>query len=158
VEQSPIVVEEPIMRRAVIAGAVLGFVVLGTAGTALAAPPEIQQRSCEASGGTFDRDHGVKSCTTTTQSTQLTGPFTSVIGSPGNFLTGISVRTDVLEVATTQTQKGNGEVTTTQSVTVLSSTVTGRCSQQIAFVNFEVDDSVCVQNGAFLAATPLGPA
>jgi hypothetical protein len=146
------------MLRTVIAGAALGFVILTSAGTALAAPPEIQQKSCEADGGTFERDHGVKSCTTTTQTTQVTGPVTSVVGSPGNSLTGVSRRVDVVSVSTTQSQKGNGDVTTTQTSTVLSSTVTGlSCTQQIAFLTFSVDNSVCAQNGAFLPPTPLGP-
>ena len=97
------------MRRAIIAGAVLGFAVCTTAGTALAAPPEVQQKSCEANQGTFDRDHGVKSCTTTTVHTVTTdgeGP-PQTISSPGGLVTvkytGMIRETDILRTTTTQT-------------------------------------------------------
>ena len=90
----------------------------------LAAPaqaaPEITRSSCEAQGGTFSRDKGVKSCTTTAN-TAVVSTFTDSSGREClndppftcKIYTGTSsVSTPSLQPVT-QTQKGNGEVTTT---------------------------------------------
>lgn len=107
------------MRRTMIIGALAGAVVFG-ASPALAAPPEVNQQSCEEAGGTFSRERGVKSCTTTSR-TEVPGPPVSATSAPefqGTSLVtyeGTSRRVLTVETTTTQTQKGNGEVTTTSS-------------------------------------------
>src|SRR3954451_2445859 len=52
------------MRKLVIGALTAGAVVAGS-GTALAAPPEVSKKACDADQGVFAQDHGVKSCTTT---------------------------------------------------------------------------------------------
>lgn len=107
------------MRRTMVVGVLVGAVML-TGSPALAAPPEIGQRSCEESGGTFSRERGVKSCTTTSM-TEVAGPPVSATSAPELQGTsavtyeGRSRRVLTVETTTTQTQKGNGEVTTTSS-------------------------------------------
>lgn len=116
------------MRRTVIAGVVLGFVVLTTTGTALAAPPEVQQKSCEADQGTFERDHGVKTCTTTSTHSFTSSVIPSSVSAVDAYQTGIRYEgtytlTYEVQTTTTESQKGNGPVTSTESSTVLSTTV-----------------------------------
>ena len=148
------------MRTTVLAGVVLGITVL-TVAPALAAPPEIQQKSCEADGGTFTRDQGTKSCTTTTETTTNTGPVPISAAYAIGTLNGVSSRSDQLSITTTQTQKGNGPVTTSRRVTVLSSTVTPvSCTwdyPEAGIWGYPVDNSFCADNGAFLPPSPLGP-
>jgi hypothetical protein len=115
------------MRTTVLAGAVLGIIAI-TAAPAVAAAPEIQQKSCEANGGTFSRDQGTKSCTTTTVDQTTSTPSRSIVdvGSLnviGERYTGVGSVTSQIQTTTTQTQKGNGDVTTIVSMTVLSSSV-----------------------------------
>src|SRR3954454_19455702 len=105
--------EEETMRRSIIIGVVLGIVVLS--GTpALAAPPEVSQKSCDAAGGSFVRDHGVKSCTTTSVATvtsEHAGPPQSTSLYSGLVTldyTGTVREADTVRTTTTQTQKGNG--------------------------------------------------
>jgi hypothetical protein len=106
------------MRTTIVTGALLAFTVL-TATPALAAP-ELTQRSCEDSGGTFSRTQGTKSCTTVTrtetpgQATVLEGPvhqegFTFV------HYVGVSEPVVVVETTTTRSQKGNGPIASTSS-------------------------------------------
>jgi hypothetical protein len=95
----------------------------------LAAPahaaPEITRSSCEAQGGTFSRDKGVKSCTTTTNVAVVTS-FTDSGGreclndppQTCKIYTGTSSVDTPSQQAVTQTQKGNGEVTTTVGIPV----------------------------------------
>ena len=151
------------MRKAIVVAAALG--ILGAATPALAAPPEVQQKSCEANGGTFTRDHGTKTCTTTTQDSYTSDPVVNTLTGPlipgqgfAFVLTWVSTVTDVVSVTTTQTQKGNGAVTTTQSMTVLSSTVAPvSCTLEVLGATSTEDDDVCAQNGLFARPTPLGP-
>lgn len=112
------------MRKSVITGVVLGIVLLGAA-PALAAPPEVSQKNCDAAGGSFDRDHGVKTCTTTsvdTVTSEGAGPKESmgpVAGVTAEF-TGTVRETTTVQTTTTQTQKGNGDVTTASTGVLLS--------------------------------------
>jgi hypothetical protein len=106
------------MRTTIVTGALLAFTVL-TATPALAAP-EITQRSCETSGGTFSRDQGTKSCTTVTttqtvgQATVLEGPVHQEGFTYVHYL-GVSEPIVVVETTTTRTQKGNGPIASTSS-------------------------------------------
>ena len=104
---------------------------------ALAAPPEITQRSCEATGGTFTRVQGVKQCarSTVTQVAatygslpylNLYGPLVTTqtaSGTTENQLVGTSRRIDTVRTTTTETQKGSGRVTTTTRSVIVSSRV-----------------------------------
>jgi hypothetical protein len=127
--------------------------------------PEVPQKSCEAGGGTFARSQGTKTCTPTSTASYTsdefpnsqTGPF--IPGQAYAFvLTGVSTVTDVISTTTTQTQKGNGDVTTVQSATVVSSTVNPvSCTLVIGSHTFVEDNDLCAQNGLFLQPTPLGP-
>lgn len=106
-----------------IAATVLGLTaVLGTAAPAAAGPPEINQKDCEAAGGTFDRVKGVKSCTTISSHTTMTGPYSRYY-SGGVFTPSYqSFWSEVWtwEDTTVQSQKGNGEVTTTPTSVLIS--------------------------------------
>jgi hypothetical protein len=114
------------MRRTVLAGAALGVVWL-TGTPALAAAPEVQQRSCEADGGTFTRDQGVKTCTTTTVGTRASvvnaPPYTQTVAGYVVRYTGTSLLTETVRTTTTRTQKGNGVVTTDSTSETLSWTI-----------------------------------
>src|SRR5215218_5165658 len=134
----------------------------GTRAAACAGPPPLvpprAPRSCEAGGGAFSRDHGVKSCTTTTQTQQTIPVVRSISTGAGSTLTAVGSRTDVLALTTTQTQKGNGEVTTDQSATVLSSSVTAiSCTWEVFGIRMQYPNSYCEQNGLVCTPTPLGP-
>ncbi len=150
------------MRRSIVAGAVLGIVVL-TGAPALAAPAEVSAKTCQ---GDFSRDHGVKTCTTTTTDQLTTPPVTIVNDFYTAFGTdryiGVSRRTDVVETTTTESQKGNGDVTTTQSSSVLSSSVVPvSCTlqQTIAFITTtgQAAFTDCAAHHVFLEPSPLGP-
>ena len=115
------------MRQAIVIGAALGIVMLsGT--SAGAAAPEISQKNCDAAGGVFARDHGVKSCTTTsvgTMTTEHAGPRESKrwgpwVGGLTVEYTGTVRETDRVQTTTTNSQKGNGDVTTTTSTDFLA--------------------------------------
>ena len=98
-----------------------------TGSPALAGPPEIQQSSCEEAGGTFGRERGVKSCTSVTTA-QVLGPLVTRVGPVEGVLdtsqyTGVSRRVDTVETTTTQSQKGNGEVTQTVTSATVATTV-----------------------------------
>ena len=125
------------MRRSIIVGVVVGaaLVVCSPAG---AAAPEISQKSCQAADGTFTRDQGTKTCTTTSVAPVTGWPTeSSILG--GSFGTGIQYTavysfTDQVQTTTIQSQKGNGPVTTTQSTTVLSTTTNEiSCTGEILF-------------------------
>jgi hypothetical protein len=138
------------MRR-VLVGAMAAAALVAMAGPALADPPEVQQKSCLADGGTFVRDHGVKTCTTTSVDQQtLEGP--SVPFSRSEFIggfavydityTGTSRYTATVRTTTARTQKGNGEVTTEQSSELLSSSVevlTCHVAGELLGVSFDRD-------------------
>lgn len=112
--------------------------ILGPAAAASAAPPEINQKDCVAAGGTFDRVKGVKSCTTTSTSTQVVGPFTSYY-SGGPFAPSYqafwSVQS-VYQTTTTDSQKGNGDVTTQQSTALVSRTLVNQQCQGTLFGSY----------------------
>ena len=149
------------MRKTIVVAAALG--ILGVAAPALAAPPEIQQKSCEAGGGTFARDHGTKSCTTTSveQFTSPPTPYIVFLGDAyrtGAEYTAVFSRTYQVQTTTTDSQKGNGEVTTTQSTSVLSSTVNEiNCTEEdmlfgIVFSTSSQPVGVCEGLGLFPSA------
>ena len=119
---------EWIMRRTAVVVAALALSVLPTA-PALGAPPEISQRSCEESGGTFTRDQGTKSCTTVT-TTQVAGPVVTQFSPPEQVsplvthqYVGESRRIFIIETTTTRSQKGNGEVSTVSTPATVGSFV-----------------------------------
>jgi len=126
------------MRRSLVVGVLVGAAFLAGS-PALAGPPEITQRSCEAQGGTFTRAEGVKSCTRVTQAEvpatygqlpylNLDGPLITTptaFGYTENQLRGTSREIRLLRTTTVQTQKGAGPVTTT----VRQATVSARIEQ-----------------------------
>jgi hypothetical protein len=128
---------EDVMRRTAIAGAVLGVVVL-TGSPALAAAPRVTQKNCTAAGGIFSLSHRIKTCTVVTQQVADSGPTTLVatLGTNLNFetWTGVSNREDVIQTTTTRSEKGTGRVTTTQTSTIVSSTVTPLSCQVTASI------------------------
>ena len=142
------------MRRTTVVGLLVGVAVLGGS-PALAAPPEVSQKSCD---GVFTRDQGLKTCTTTT-----VGPETSVVAStPFNLssvalgvevsdidYTGTSLLTQTVQTTTTRAQKGNGEVTTESTSETLSWTLERlTCAVEgsvlgVTFSNNDVPVDVC---------------
>lgn len=94
--------------------------------TAQAGPPEIHERSCESSGGVFDRTRGLKSCTWTATH-EVAGPDVSAEATVPqgpyyySLFVGVSRRVELVQTVTTRTQRGNGEVRQTSVETVLSS-------------------------------------
>lgn len=115
------------MRRTMVVGVLVGAAML-TGSPALAAPPEINEKSCEEAEGTFSRERGVKSCTTTS-SREVAGPAITraepVPGPQYSQYIGVSRRVDTVQTTTVESQKGNGEVSSTSSDTVVASRVDG---------------------------------
>ena len=104
---------------ATLAGAVLALAtVVGAAPPAQAAPPEVNRDDCQAAGGTFDKDKGVKTCTTTATFTDSNIP--GFAQTTGGLLKATWLMDLTYQVTTTATQKGNGDVTTTAGTPVLT--------------------------------------
>jgi hypothetical protein len=122
-----------------VSAVLLGLIaILGPAAAASAAPPEINQKDCEAAGGTFDRVKGVKSCTTTATSTQVTGPYSAFYD--GGFFSP-SYRAFwqeqwLWQITTVESQKGNGDVTTQQGTALLSRQVVNQQCQGSLFGSY----------------------
>lgn len=113
------------MRRTMVVGVLVGAAVLAGS-PALAAPPEISQQSCEEAGGTFSRDRGVKTCTRTSDVEVPRPPVTINEPVPGptfSHYIGVSRRIDTVRTTTVDSQRGNGEVTSTSRTTTVSSRV-----------------------------------
>ena len=113
------------MRRTTVVGVLVGAAML-TGSPALAAPPEIQQKTCEDAGGAFSRERGVKSCTTTSSREVARPPVTIAEPVPGpqySQYIGVSQRIDTVETTTVESQKGNGEVSSSSSDAVVASRV-----------------------------------
>jgi hypothetical protein len=113
------------MRTTIVVGVVAGAAML-TGSPALAAPPEIQQNSCEEAGGTFSRERGVKSCTTTSSVEVAGQPVTEAEPVPGpqySQYIGVSRRIDTVQTTTVESQKGNGEVSSTSSDAVIATRI-----------------------------------
>ena len=123
-----------------LAGAALTFMaVVGTASPAVAAP-EINRSDCEAAGGTFDRERGVKTCTTSATQTNFNIPYEN----DGGLFNASWLENQTWQVTTTQSQKGNGEVGTVQTTPVLVSRVVHSRECEADFVG-EVDPSFCAE-------------
>jgi len=99
----------------VAAAGVAGLLVPVLAASPALASPEINQADCKAANGTFSREKGVKSCTTTT--TQLENNVRQEI--QAGFLTATWLENRTWTVTTTQSQKGNGEVNSNSEDPVL---------------------------------------
>ena len=112
------------MRRTMLVGVLVGAAVL-VGSPALAAPPEISEKSCEEAQGTFSRERGVKSCTTTSSVEVPRAPVTRIGQVPfsQNEYIGVSRRVDTVRTTTVESQKGNGEVTSTSSDAIVASRV-----------------------------------
>jgi hypothetical protein len=125
---------------------------VGPAVAATAAPPEINQKDCEAAGGTFDRVQGVKSCTTTAQVSSTYGPFVSVYDG-GFFNPSYRATWRVLETSqltTTSSQKGNGDVTTQQTSTLISRQLVDKTCQATLFgTSYPASVSDCAALGLY---------
>lgn len=88
---------------------------------ALAAPPEVNQRSCEEAGGTFARHHGTKTCTIvgdgrgtgSTLVSRVEGPYEQVGFVMAVRYVAERYRLTVITPVSTTSQKGSGPVTTT---------------------------------------------
>lgn len=127
-----------------VAGTLTGLLLPAVvAAPALAAKPVVNRADCEASGGTFAHAQGVKTCTTTTQDTTTT-PGTRTAG----ILTATFTVVTVYAITTTQTQKGNGEVTTDTNATVLSQTVTAKTCR-VDIYNLYINPNECEQAGLY---------
>jgi hypothetical protein len=113
------------MRRTMVVGVLVGAAVLAGS-PALAAPPEINQKACEDAGGTFGRERGVKSCTTTS-SVEVAGPPITeaepVPGSQFSHYIGVSRRIDTVQTTTVESQKGNGDVSSASSDAVVDTRI-----------------------------------
>jgi hypothetical protein len=113
------------MRRTMVVGVLVGAAVLAGS-PALAAPPEIQQKTCEDAGGTFGRERGVKSCTTTS-SVEVAGPPVTeaepVRGPQFSHYIGVSRRIDTVQTTTVESQKGNGDVSSASSDAVVDTRI-----------------------------------
>lgn len=136
-----------------IAAAALGLTaVLGTATPAVAGPPEINQKDCEAAGGTFDRVKGVKSCTTTSTRSYLTGPHYSEYDG-GPFVPSYEAYWSegwTWQDTTVQSQKGNGEVTSTLSSELLARDVVNKqCRRTFFGTSVWVSPSECESYGLY---------
>ena len=113
------------MRRTIVVGVLVGAAML-TGSPAVAASPEIQQKACEDAGGTFGRERGVKSCTTTSSVEVARPPVTEAEPVPGpqfSQFIGVSRRIDTVRTTTVESQKGNGEVTSTSSDAVVATRI-----------------------------------
>ena len=117
------------MRRTLVAAGVAALLETAIVATpALAARPEVNKQSCADRGGTFANGTGTKSCTTTTTEA-VTGEPVSIPATLGDcssvcsrYLVGYRVD-QAVRITTVDSQRGNGDVTTTSTTTVLSSTV-----------------------------------
>ena len=125
---------------------------LGPTVAAVAAPPEIHQKDCEAAGGTFDRAKGVKTCTTTAQITQVS-PTMSAFYDGGFFSPSYRSFYNVQsawQVTTTDTQKGNGDVTSEQTSTLISRQVVNqRCDGTLFGSYYPATVSDCAAHGLY---------
>ena len=113
------------MRRTMVVGVLVGAAMLAGS-PALAAPPEISEKSCEEAQGTFSRERGVKSCTTTSSVEVPRSPVTEAEPVPGpqySQYIGVSRRIDTVQTTTVQSQKGNGEATSTSSDAVVATRI-----------------------------------
>jgi hypothetical protein len=153
------------MRKAIVTGAALGIVVLmGT--PALAAPPEVSQKNCDDVGGTFVRDHGVKSCTTTTVDTVTSegpGPRAEMYWGSWGWVdySGTIRDSETVRTTTTQSQKGNGDVTTASDSVLLSRSVDWlTCHVEATFFGASftrnVDPDVCAHPQNYPADSLFG--
>jgi hypothetical protein len=138
-------------RLSIIAcAAVLG--VFTTASVANAAAPEVSKKSCEAQGGTFSNDQGMKTCTTVrAPETQLSGPSFSIVGQyPSIYYRGDFHYVFTVQVTITESEKGNGDVTTTNDLQMLSrELVKDDCSLTLMGTTTYVDTGVCDENGVY---------
>ena len=149
------------MRRFLVAGAVVAAAVL--AGTpALAAPPEISQKSCDADGGAFAREHGGKSCTVTTTRVdegrvlQFVVEESAASGAIVDRYTASFRVVRTVETSAVRSQKGNGEVTTVSTERTVDSVIEPLgCDRRLTigdsvlFLGM-VDLEECVRRGMFL--------
>jgi hypothetical protein len=118
-------IEEAVMRRTMLVGVLVGAAVL-VGSPAAAAPPEISPTSCAEADGTFSRERGVKSCTTTSSVQVPRPPVTLAEPVPGpqySQYIGVSRRIDTVRTTTVDSQKGNGEVTSTSTEAIVASRV-----------------------------------
>lgn len=108
------------MKRLAIVTCAAALGVFATATVADAAPPEVGRKPCDAQDGILSNDQGTKTCTTVSPYTEV-DKGTGIVGQvPSAYLRGDYHVVLTLQITTTQSERGNGEVTTTSDVQVLS--------------------------------------
>lgn len=140
------------MKRLAIITCAAALGVFATASGANAGAPEVSKKPCEAQGGTLSNDQGTKTCTTVwAPETSASGPGFRIVGDEqsiyyrGDFHYVLTVQT-----TTTQSEKGNGDVTTTTAVQILSrQLVKDDCLLIMWGVTTRVDTSVCDEYGVY---------
>jgi hypothetical protein len=113
------------MRRRMLVGVLVGAAVL-VGSPAAAAPPEIGPAACAEADGTFSRERGVKSCTTVALDEVARPAVTRMEQVPTaqhSQYIGVSRRVDTVRTTTVASQKGNGEVTSISTETIVASRV-----------------------------------
>ncbi len=148
--------------RAAAVTMVLCPLLVGGSVSAHADRPAVQKRSCEAAGGSFSMQRGMKGCTRSEQETLVSSVLTRSVRLEGGPRTGPSVDmvgtyrvVRVVERTTTQSQRGNSNVVTTSSERELSSTIEPlTCRRVLADMpepRPSVDDSIanCARAGVY---------
>jgi hypothetical protein len=150
------------LGRATVITMVLWPLVVGGSASAHADRPVVQKRSCEAAGGDFSMEKGLKRCTQSSQEVLVGSVLTRSVRVEGGPRTGPSVDligtyrvVRVVETTATQSQRGNGNVSTTSAERELSSTVEPlTCRRALADTpepRPTVDDTIenCVRAGVY---------
>ncbi|MFG2045236.1 hypothetical protein [Dactylosporangium sp. NPDC048998] len=140
-------------QRIISIGVLAAAITVTTASVANAAPPEVSKKSCEAQGGTFSSDRATKTCITVwPPETWVSQHFPGIVYLlyPSVYYSGHWHVVETDQSTTTQSQKGNGDVTTTTTWQVLSHQVVGDdCLFVWEGTNGSVDTGVCEYYGVY---------
>jgi hypothetical protein len=144
------------MKRLAIVTCAVALGVFATVSAANAAAPELSKKTCEAQGGTFSSDKGTKTCTTVLAPYTQDGPqlVNSVAWGPIITYTAYYHYVLTLQSTTTQSAKGSGDVTTTNTLQTLSQQLVKDGCQQVenqdgAIVTYTVPTTECDAQGAY---------
>ena len=140
------------MKRLALITCATALGVFATASVANAAAPEVSKKNCEPQSGTFSNDQGTKTCTTVATDTEVSGRYSSTVGSPSSplYLRGDFHYVFTVQATTARSEKGNGDVTTTTTTQILShQVVPDACYETVFGITAEVDTSVCAQQGVY---------
>ena len=140
------------MKRLAIITCAAALGVFTTASVANAAVPQVSKKTCEAQDGTLSNDQGTKTCTTVwAPETDVSGPSFRIVGDyPSIYYRGDFHYVFTAQATTTQSEKGNGEVTTTTTVQLLSrQLVKDDCLSIFWGVTTHVDTAECDAYGVY---------